>query len=370
MLLKQPHPASRFMGNSAHKRVQRLTNTAIIHTRAATTGDPADNDNNHPIVVQADGEAPGIVGIHNGVLWNDTELWKQYQDLAAEKVGEVDSQLIFQILSRQGRDGLDQLEGDASIAWMPLAAPHELNVARMGGRPLVATTTPGGSFIFASTGKDLLNALSYFKPLGTFKESDVVDFAEGDWVTVIDGEVVENGCDFPVITISRSYTYSKNRPAPSTPSTASHRPTWYDDWDDDSLFYGGSRASTETTQTSGGALLPFGMSEADRRTWERSMEQATEVVDEILDVPSGAPSSTASSDDSYDRFDRDFFHFVTRGVFLGTDIDPEVISSFCQLIYSNGDEQVMNELLDRFCDPNFDASLQDEIALEAVRARR
>lgn len=362
MLHKLPVQASRFTSQGHLHPIQRRTNTMLIHTRAATTGDPKDNDNNHPIVVQPRDEAPGIVGIHNGMLWNDTELWRQYKDLADERVGEVDSQLIFQVMSRQGRSALDQIEGDASIAWMHFDSPGELHVARMGGRPLHAVTTDGGSFFFASTAEALVEALSYFSVLGKITKADTAEFTEGDWVTVADGEVVETGNDFPVITIAKAYTnYGGSYGQTSRPG---HRPTWYDTWDDDT--WNSPRHEQQVTETAGGAMLPFAMSDSDRAIWELSMEEAA-MDDGASSVPSPQPSLDADLDDeACSRFDREFFHYVTRGAFIGTDIDDETMSAFAELVYSKGNEAAVDKLLDGFCDPTIEAELHHSIAMDSI----
>lgn len=354
MLLKRPMKATTFAATGHLARIQRHTNTMLIHTRAATTGSPSDNDNNHPIAVQARDEHPGLVGIHNGVLWNHEDIWKRYPELADERVGEVDSQVIFQIMSRMGREKLDLLDGDASIAWLEMDQPNELNVARMGGRPLAATTTPGGSFIFASTGDCLLEALGYFGALGKFKRTDITDFAEGDWVTIDNGEVIASGNDFPVIALAKSYTYTGGSKGTS-PYRPTHQSTWYDAWDDDSWNIPPHEA--RVTETAGGALLPFEMSESDRKTWERSMEEA-------VSEPSSEPFDASCAEELTD-FDCELFHFLTRGAFLGADVDDEVIAAVVELAYSTGDEARMDALLNAFITPTtaYDQQLTHDIAL-------
>jgi hypothetical protein len=353
MLHKLPLKATAFDHQGHIDPVQRGTNTMLIHTRAATTGDPSDNDNNHPIVVSPRDQAPGLVGIHNGMLWNDTQLWRTHRDLADERVGEVDSQLIFQIMSRQGREALSQIEGDASIAWLDMARPDELNVARMGGRPLFGVTTEGGSFFFASTAEALTEALGHFHQLGRFAKSDMIAFAEGDWVTVADGEIVANGCDFPVITVARYYTTGTT----TTSKATQHQPTWYDNWDDDPLaLLPPTEAEAEEE-----LALPFGLSPTDRATWEASMDAAAS-------EPASDASSTQLLDDGDPtRFDWEFFHFLTRGAFLGTNVDEEVITALVELAYAKGDATTVDQLLNDFIEPvtAYDQHLTYNIAHDA-----
>ena len=68
---KSDMPAHEFI-ESLDDLMPRYTRTAILHTRWATKGDPADNDNNHPIVVG------NTVGIHNGVITNDNSVSFQF----------------------------------------------------------------------------------------------------------------------------------------------------------------------------------------------------------------------------------------------------------------------------------------------------
>jgi glucosamine--fructose-6-phosphate aminotransferase (isomerizing) len=121
------------------------TTTAILHTRAATHGDPKVNANNHPHVL------PGITGVHNGVVRNHAELWKM---VGEKPESDCDSEAIFGLLA-YGEGNRTQLlpkvKGDAAIAWLETATPTSLRLARLEGRPMAVGQTPGGSSIMAST---------------------------------------------------------------------------------------------------------------------------------------------------------------------------------------------------------------------------
>lgn len=338
---KAPLTAGRFVQLGHHQSVPRSTDTVLIHTRAATQGDPKDNDNNHPIVVPRRDEHPGLVGIHNGMLWNDTQVWRDNPDLAAEKIGEVDSQLIFQLLSRRGRESLDLLDGDASIAWVDIDYPGELNLARMGGRPLAAALTKGGSLIFGSTQAALTEAIDHFPQLRHGYE--MTELAEGDWVTVAAGEIIADGIDFPVISLAKSYSYPKGN---TTRNAGAYSTPWYDPYDDDDEWN-----NKPADQTSGGSLLPFqgSLSQTDRKTWEASMEEAYADVEESSDASSDAEPDW--NDPSF-MFDVEFFHFLTQGVFIGTAVSATVIESFTELVYSAADADAVEEVFERFCRPS------------------
>lgn len=119
--------------------------TVILHTRWATQGSPENNDNNHPIVTG------GVVGVHNGHLNNDDELFKW---IGGERIGQVDSEAAFALLDRGGmqpEDALDYLHGRAALAWLDKRSPRDLHLARVSGSPLAIGQTRHGSLVFAST---------------------------------------------------------------------------------------------------------------------------------------------------------------------------------------------------------------------------
>jgi len=62
----------------------------IGHSRLVTDGGRESNENNQPVL------APGIVGIHNGIVVNHAALWQQHSEL--ERRFEVDSEIIFALL--------------------------------------------------------------------------------------------------------------------------------------------------------------------------------------------------------------------------------------------------------------------------------
>jgi len=93
--------ASREFGTACRRYIKTESddsnmNTTVIlgHTRAKTKGTPSVRFNNHPIVTS------NTVGIHNGVISNDEELFKEYKKTypSFERRGEVDSEIIFQLI--------------------------------------------------------------------------------------------------------------------------------------------------------------------------------------------------------------------------------------------------------------------------------
>lgn len=123
------------------------TTNAILHTRWASQGSPKDNRNNHPI------DVGGILGVHNGVLYNDDEI---FADIGPEhRIAEVDSEAIFALLLHgpgKPAHALERIEGSAAVAWLECYGdPDSMYVSRVSSSPLNYAFTEAGSFLFAST---------------------------------------------------------------------------------------------------------------------------------------------------------------------------------------------------------------------------
>jgi glucosamine 6-phosphate synthetase-like amidotransferase/phosphosugar isomerase protein len=127
-------------------RVPADTSQLLVHVRDYTKGHPSLAANNHPI------RHGTVVGIHNGIIVNDDELFARNRIARADARMTVDSEIIFALAARsRGRTAraLEQLVGSMATAWLDEARP-ELIAARGMGRPLWIGTTHG-SFFFAST---------------------------------------------------------------------------------------------------------------------------------------------------------------------------------------------------------------------------
>ena len=118
----------------------------LVHVRDYTKGHPSLAANNHPIRHGA------VVGVHNGIIVNDDELFARNEIARATRGMTVDSEIIFALAERsRGRTArtLEQLFGSMATAWLDEERP-ELLLARGMGRPLW-TGTAKGVFFFAST---------------------------------------------------------------------------------------------------------------------------------------------------------------------------------------------------------------------------
>lgn len=62
---------------------------ALGHARLVTNGSQLEDVNNQPVVKD------GIVGIHNGIIVNENELWNKYHDIKREY--EIDTEVIYSV---------------------------------------------------------------------------------------------------------------------------------------------------------------------------------------------------------------------------------------------------------------------------------
>jgi glutamine---fructose-6-phosphate transaminase (isomerizing) len=118
----------------------------LLHVRDYTKGHPDLAANNHPIRHGA------VVGIHNGIIRNDDDLFVHHGIDRAEAGMTVDSEIIFALAERsRGRtaQALQQLNGSMAAAWLD-EGRSELLLARGMGRPLWIGTRRNELF-FAST---------------------------------------------------------------------------------------------------------------------------------------------------------------------------------------------------------------------------
>lgn len=171
--------ATDFVHAAQHQLVERTSATCIIHTRAATQGNPENNQNNHPIL------AGNIIGVHNGIIWNDDIVFNKNKD-TFQRIAEVDSEIVFQLINAFGVEGLNQLEGDAAISWIDTENPDVMNIAALGGRPLVIAETVGGSLIFASEQACIENTVDKFRGL---EINSITAITPGTHLTVYGGVI-------------------------------------------------------------------------------------------------------------------------------------------------------------------------------------
>jgi glucosamine 6-phosphate synthetase-like amidotransferase/phosphosugar isomerase protein len=159
--------------------VPAASTQVLVHVRDYTKGHPTIEANNHPIRHGA------VIGIHNGIIVNDEEIFDHYGFERAHPEMTVDSEAIFALAEhlRSAPEALEELHGAMASAWLDERASSTLFLARAVGRPLWIGTA-GKELFFAST-RDALEVLESTLRLSLRKR----ELDEGTLLTVEDGRV-------------------------------------------------------------------------------------------------------------------------------------------------------------------------------------
>jgi glucosamine 6-phosphate synthetase-like amidotransferase/phosphosugar isomerase protein len=152
----------------------------LIHVRDFTKGHPEIAANNHPI------RHGSVVGIHNGVIANDDDLFEKYGIERAEPDMTVDSEVIFALMELHRNDprALTELRGAMATAWLDERVPAKLFLARGMARPLWLGRLHGAVF-FASTRRALTIVEAALQ-----LRLEATRVQEGRALEVVDGKVV------------------------------------------------------------------------------------------------------------------------------------------------------------------------------------
>jgi glucosamine 6-phosphate synthetase-like amidotransferase/phosphosugar isomerase protein len=149
----------------------------LVHVRDYTKGHPRIEANNHPIRHGA------VVGVHNGIIFNDDELMLEHGFERAEPLMTVDSEAIFALAEDAGgaASALEQLRGSMATAWLDERRPGTVFLARGVGRPL--WIGEGREELFFASTKAALEVVERYLRLKLRKR----DVAEGTVVVTVEG---------------------------------------------------------------------------------------------------------------------------------------------------------------------------------------
>jgi glutamine phosphoribosylpyrophosphate amidotransferase len=174
---KESVPLASFMGRLDLSDDVRST---VMHVRDFTKGRPGINDNNHPI------RYGSVVGVHNGHLDNDDELFEQHRMPRSTPDITVDSEAIMMLTEHLGDlpTALEQVRGSAAVALLHDGDPGRLQLAKRASRTL-HVARGDGLMLFASTREPLELAR---KALGRRLSFD--ELGDGTSLEVRDGEIV------------------------------------------------------------------------------------------------------------------------------------------------------------------------------------
>ena len=123
----------------------KLPKVMILHTRMKTQGTEKNNANNHPLFSKN-----GIALVHNGVIYNDKEIFGRKQ-----RDAEVDSEAILSVLSLKGKGDkikrlFDRLEGAFAVALINKAEPEKLVLIKKDNPVELYFDTKGDILYFCS----------------------------------------------------------------------------------------------------------------------------------------------------------------------------------------------------------------------------
>jgi glucosamine 6-phosphate synthetase-like amidotransferase/phosphosugar isomerase protein len=160
--------------------VPGTTTQVLLHVRDYTKGHPRIEANNHPVRHGA------VVGVHNGIIFNDDDLMARYAFARHEPAMTVDSEAIFALAEASGNDprALEELRGSMAAAWLDEREAGSILLARGVGRPLWLGVGREET-LFAST-EAALEIVERYCGLPLAKE----ELAEGTLVTLEDGREV------------------------------------------------------------------------------------------------------------------------------------------------------------------------------------
>jgi glucosamine 6-phosphate synthetase-like amidotransferase/phosphosugar isomerase protein len=175
----------------------------LVHVRDYTKGRPTIVANNHPIRHGA------VVGIHNGVIANDEELFRRRGFERAEPEMTVDSEAIFALAEASESDpcALEELHGAMAAAWIDERDPLTLFLARGIGRPLWVGR--GRAELFFASTREALALVERTLSLDLRKRA----VGEGRLLRARDGRLVREERFEP----NRSYSEAEQLPAVRAP---------------------------------------------------------------------------------------------------------------------------------------------------------
>lgn len=230
MYLKQRGTATelmRAMNEGLWEQVVRSP-LVLLHTRAATQGTEADNDNNHPVV------ACDWVVTHNGVVVNDDYLFAHFKET---RPAAVDTAAINLLLGKgqsveESLPHVCTLQGSASVAAVHVGRPNEVILFRINGAEVHLYWLPTEAILVWSSDRDGYKA--------------VQDLASGGFAGMFQAYTMPNDTALHLTpTGLKRYTLTRKPFGPSWKSSGGST-------------YGGSRTSTgfftgSHPQTTGGS---------------------------------------------------------------------------------------------------------------------
>ena len=187
-VLKEPVAASQLIRSEDYRRIFSQTIkkegytdrnleapfAVLGHSRLVTNGQSEINSNNQPVTKD------GAVGVHNGIIVNDADLWNSFPSL--EKKYDVDTEVFLSLLQRFHKNNstledaaeltFSKIQGSASVAVL-FDDLDSVLLATNTGSLYTCPSRDGGSLIFASERYILKRLLSARKRRDLFDVSQI-----------------------------------------------------------------------------------------------------------------------------------------------------------------------------------------------------
>ena len=193
-IYKRPEAASQMLQSQPFQQYyQRLVTQSSLkaglsfigHSRLVTNGIQGIRENNQPVTSQQ------MVGVHNGIIVNEEQLWRSYPDL--EHQTQVDSEVIYRLIDKFSQEGLSikdalkrtyrELVGEANIIFAHSQMPVVGLATNVGS--LYVLTAADQSFLICASEKYFLSVLiEKFGFLGPLKVSDIQPLKAGEAMMV------------------------------------------------------------------------------------------------------------------------------------------------------------------------------------------
>ncbi len=189
-ILKSPLSASDFLKSDSYKKfIDKFLGSAsgqdgyitiIGHSRLATHGSEYQDENNQPVIKDK------AVCVHNGIIANDKELWREFLEL--KKESEVDTEVFLSLLqlflSKTGSMSLavkkvfDIIEGSASVAVL-FDNNRNLILATNTGSLYICVNKINDAFVFASERYILEQFIDKIGRIDQFSKEDISQVMPG-----------------------------------------------------------------------------------------------------------------------------------------------------------------------------------------------
>jgi len=156
-----------YQENCTKTSSNKVSFAAIGHSRLVTNGYQSENINNQPVIV------PGLVAIHNGIITNQKELWKQNTN--CEKSTDLDTEIVLRILKNKIKNGFN-LEGALKETYSEIQGTASMAIFFEQFKNILLTTNTGSLFYLIDSKKKLMIFASERFILNKFIQSRCLSF--------------------------------------------------------------------------------------------------------------------------------------------------------------------------------------------------